>query len=80
MNTKPSLVEIADRADEIFETRIGPLIKSQNPDDFLAIDINSGDYETGPKDLPTERRLRLRHPDGLIYVRRVGDQAAYYVG
>ena len=71
---------VSDRANALFNERIAPLVAGQDPGLFLAIDIVSGDYETGTDDLPTEARLKARHADAVIYVRRVGDDTAYYVG
>jgi len=33
-----------------------------------------------PDDLTPSEQLRTRHPDAMIYLRRVGDEAAYTVG
>lgn len=77
MSAPETLEPIAERANTLFEARIKPQLGSINPNDFLAIDINSGDYETGPEDLPTCDNLRWRRPDARVYLRRVGDDAAY---
>lgn len=80
MIAKPKSYDIVKRGQIIFEEEIAPRLSCENPDDFLAIDILSGDYETAPDDLTPSDRLRDRYPDAVIYLRRVGDEAAYTVG
>ena len=65
---------------KIFEAQIEAHLTGVNPDDFLAIDILSGDYEIAPDDITPSERLRERRPQAVIYLRRVGDEAAYTVG
>ena len=72
--------EVVKRGQSIFETQLKPLFVNESPDSFLAIDVLSGDYEVAADDLTPGQRLRARHPGAKIYLRRVGDEAAYYVG
>ncbi|MBV9849589.1 MAG: hypothetical protein JO250_07865 [Armatimonadetes bacterium] len=71
---------ISDQAEAIFEAQIKPGLLDADPEDFLAIDVNTGDYEIARDDMTPGDRLRERHPDARIFLRRVGDQAAYTVG
>ena len=80
MIAEPKLPDTVERGQSIFETQIEPRLIGENPDDFLAIDILSGDYEIAPDDLTPSQHLRERHPDAVIFLRRVGDEAAYSVG
>ncbi len=80
MNINQTPDEIGDQADVIFEARIKPLLTDKKPDDFLAIDINSGEYEVAADDMTPGERLRQRHPDAVIFLRRVGSEDAYFVG
>jgi len=80
MIAEPSLHNTIACGQSIFEERVGPLVAEDDPNDFLAIDIISGDYEVAPDDLTPSDKLRARHPDAIIYLRRVGDEAAYTVG
>lgn len=68
------------RGQAIFEARIKTHLEYEDPNDFLAIDTLSGDYEIASDDLTPSLRLQERHPDAVIYVRRVGDEAAYSIG
>lgn len=80
MIAEPETRSTVDRGQTIFEKEIAPRMAGENPDDFLAIDVLSGDYEIAPDDLTPSKLLRVRHPDAVIYLRRVGDEAAYTVG
>ena len=71
---------IGDKAQEIFETNIRPQVAEQNLDWFLAIDVDSGDYEVGEDDITPSDALRARHPNARVFLRRVGDDAAYFMG
>jgi len=68
------------RGQAIFETRIKAHLEYEDPNDFLAIDTVSGDYEINSDDVAVSERLRSRQPDAVIYVRRVGDEAAHTIG
>ena len=72
--------EVITLGQQLFESRIAPLVSGHRPDDFLAIDVLSGDFETDEDDMTAEDRLRTRQPDADLFVRRVGDVAAHLVG
>ena len=74
------LEALSDSANAIFEEHIKRLVANQDPDNFIAIDIISGDYEVAADDLTPSDRLRERHQSARIFLRRVGDEAAYTVG
>ena len=81
MITESNYSSTIDRGRTIFEEQVASRLSgNENPDDFLAIDILSGDYEIASDDLTPSEQLRTRHPDAMIYLRRVGDEAAYTVG
>lgn len=71
---------VGERANALFEQRIKPLVAGEDPYAFLAIDINSGDFEVAPDDITPGNKLRERHQGAQVFLRRVGDEAAYTVG
>ena len=71
---------LSAQANALFEERIKSLVADKEPDDFLAIDVLSGDYEVAADDLTPSDKLRERHQNARIFLRRVGDEAAYTVG
>jgi len=80
MIAEPELYTTIERGQRIFEAQVAARLTEENPDDFLLIDVLSGDYEVAPDEITGRASLRTRHPDAVIYLRRVGDDAAYTVG
>jgi hypothetical protein len=75
-----SLDEIGHMALDIYHNRIQPLVMPTHKGKYLAIDIDSGDYEVDENDLVAERRLRERRPDGTLFGLKIGYRAAYSLG
>ncbi len=73
-------ISTVDRGRIVFEEQIAPRLSGENPDDFLFIDVLSGDYEISQDEISGRTLLRARHPNAVVYLRRVGDEAAYTVG
>jgi hypothetical protein len=44
---------------------------------FIAVDVDSGDYETDSNDITAVDRLRQRRPGAEVWLARVGEPAAY---
>ncbi len=80
MIAEPRSNDTIERGQRLFETQIEPRLTGRNPDDFLVIDVLSGDYEVSSDEISGRDSLRVRRPDAIIYLRRVGDEAAYTVG
>lgn len=72
--------EFARRASEIFEQHIKSKVAQEQSDRFLAIDIDSGDYEVADRELDAINRLRERAPNSQIWLRRVGSESAHRLG
>ena len=79
-NTKLSLEEIARIAQEIYRTRIRPQVMPEHKGEFLALDIDTGDFEIDRDDLSAEDRLRARHPNLTGFIIRIGYQTAESLG
>lgn len=72
--------EFARRGDEIYETEIAPRLKPNDKGKFLAIDIETSDYELASKELGACQRLRARLPEAQIWLVRVGFPYVYRFG
>lgn len=73
--------EIGQRGQEIYEQRLRSLVETEvNIGKIISIDVESGDYEIGDDLLSAGRRLQKRHPDALMYGKRIGYNAVYAVG
>ena len=80
MIAEPKSHNTIERGQSIFKAQIESRLAGENPDHFLLIDVLSGDYEVATDETKGRVRLRARHLDAVIYLRRVGDEAAYTVG
>lgn len=81
MNMKYSGEEIGRRGQEIYEQRLRALVETEdNVGKIISIDVESGDYEIADDLLSAGRRLQQRHPDALMYGKRIGYNAVYAVG
>lgn len=64
--------EFARRGTEIYERDIAPQLKPADKGKFVAIDIETGEYEIDPDEMTASRRLRDRIPDSQTWMVRVG--------
>lgn len=72
--------EVARLGDAIYEQSV---LRQAGPDDhgrFVAIDVVSGDYEIDRDELVASDRLRARHPEAQIWLRRIGSRYAHRIG
>ncbi len=72
--------EFSQRGKEINDRDIRPALRPDDQDRFVAIDIESGNYEIDRDDFAATERLLARHPDAQIWLARVGQRAAYRIG
>jgi hypothetical protein len=77
---KRDLDELAKLADEILHRKIEPLLTSDDAGKFVAIDVDSADFEVHEDDLTAVRRLKARRPSAQAVMCRVGYAAAYKMG
>ena len=70
---------LSAQANALFDARIAALVTDKDPQDFVAIDAESGDYEVDAHHNLASDRLQARHPDARLFVRRVGDECAYEI-
>lgn len=72
--------EFARRGTEIYERDVRPSLRPDDEGKFVAIDIESGDYETDRDDYAATDHLLVRRPDAQIWLTRAGQPAAYRLG
>jgi hypothetical protein len=82
MNPQPrySKEEFARRGDEIYERVLRGSLESGNDGRFVAIDIETGDYEIDVDELTASDRLLARVPNAQIWLRRIGSRYAHRFG
>ena len=61
--------------------RIRPLVDNEaNVGKIVTIDVDSGDYEVDADLLTAGERLRVRHPDAVIWSERIGYDVVFAIG
>jgi hypothetical protein len=77
--------EFARRGDALVESKVRPTLTAADEDKFVAIDIETGEYELDKNEMKAVGRLRKRVPDPQIwlvhvtlgYLHRFGSQCAH---
>lgn len=72
--------EIARRGDAIYQQEILPKMTAKEVGKFLAIDIDTGEYEISVSELRACKKLRSRLPQSQTWMVRVGYAAAHSFG
>jgi len=80
--TKPprSLDELAKLGKEIFDRQVQPTLRPEDDGKFVAIDVDTGDYEMGEDDYAAVARLQLRKPLADIWLMCAGYPTTYRMG
>lgn len=72
--------EITRHGEEIYERAIRAHVEDDYDGEFLAVDIESGDYEVSGTPLEVSRRLHNRRPEAVLHLMRVGRPSAFRFG
>jgi hypothetical protein len=72
--------EIASRGDAIYQEDILPKLTAKDRGKFLAIDIETGEYEMARDEMKAGDKLRARIPQAQIWMVRVGYAAVHSFG
>ena len=72
--------EFARRGDSLYETTVRPHLKPQDEGKFVALDIETGEYEIADGELKACDRLRARLPDTQTWLVRVGSRSVHRFG
>jgi hypothetical protein len=72
--------ELAKLGDEIFDRQVKPSLRPEDEGKFVAIDVESGDFEIDSDDYAAITRLRTRKPESNVWLIRAGYPAAYRIG
>jgi hypothetical protein len=64
--------EIARRGEEIYDRDVRPILTSDDHGKFVAIDVETGEYEIDVDEIFATSRLRERMPNAQTWLTRVG--------
>ncbi len=80
METALTPDEIGERAEATYSSQLKDKVETKHFGKFLALDVESGDYEIDADDMTAEDRLLPRRPDAVMFLMRIGFPAAHFVG
>lgn len=69
--------EIGKRGSEIYEQHLRPTLLTSALDQFVAIDVETAEYEVADEAHLAGDRLRKRLPNAQVFIARVGHRAAF---
>jgi hypothetical protein len=72
--------EFARRGDAIYDAKVRPHLTSGDDGRFVALDIETGEYEIHASEITAGDRLRKRLPDAQIWMVRVGSRFLHRFG
>jgi hypothetical protein len=78
--TGPEREEFARRAEDLYAARLKADLEREHMGEYVAIELESGDYFLGRTTRDVVKAARRAYPDRLTYVMRVGRRAAIHFG
>lgn len=72
--SKEEKEEFARRGDAIYEKKVLPHLKPRDKGKYVAIDIETGEYEIAKSELKACDRLNARIPGALTWLVKVGSR------
>ena len=79
-NPAPSPQEIVDRGRRYYAEHLRARLEPDHMDEYLVLDIDTGDYEVDPSELAAFQRAYARSPRGIFCILRIGHRAAARLG
>ena len=70
-----SMEEHARRGTDVYERLVRPRVEVGNHGKFIAVDIETGEYELGEDSISAMNRLLASIPDAQIWLVRIGHRA-----
>jgi len=77
---KYTLDELATRGIERFERQVKPVLRPEDDGKFVAVDVDTGDFEMDRDDYIAVMRLRSRNPEAEIWLMRAGSSVTCRIG
>ena len=81
-DTKPrrTLDDLANLGSRIFDQHVRPVLRPEDDGKYVAIDVETGEYEIDEDDYAAVARLRSRKPAAEIWLMRAGYATTYRMG
>jgi hypothetical protein len=75
-----TLDELAALGGEIFDRQVRPALRPEDDGKFVAIDVETADYDINEDDYAAIARLRSRKPAADVWLMRAGYPTTYKMG
>jgi hypothetical protein len=72
--------EIVRRGQELYDRQIRQMVEPGHGGKFLALNIETGDYEIAAESVAAYDRAAAKDPDGVFYLVQVGRPTAVRLG
>ena len=72
--------EFAHRGDTVYERVVHPKLTPKDKGKFVALDIETGEFEINANELKAVDRLRARLPEAQVWMVRVGSRYVHRFG
>ncbi len=72
--------EFARRGDAHYDSKVRPHLAAEDDGKFVALDIDTGEYELHASEITAGDRLRKRLPEAQIWMVRVGSRYLHRFG
>jgi hypothetical protein len=73
-------LDVVQRGQELYRDKLQALLEAKHPNQFVAIEPDSGDYFLGDTLSAAIGAARQAHPTRLAYALRIGHPAAVHLG
>ena len=73
------LAEDARQGQEVFDRHVRPILRPEDDGKYVAVDIETGDYEIDRSDIAATDRLMARRPGARLWSFRVGHATTYRI-
>jgi hypothetical protein len=70
----------ATRGDALYESKVHPRLTAEDDGKFVALDIDTGEYEIHASEITAGDRLRKRLPEAQIWMVRLGSRYLHRFG
>ena len=72
----PDIRKISQQGQRLFEA-LDPELRKQHGGQFIAIEVDSGDYFIGETAMAANQKARAKHPEKIFFLGRIGYPTAY---
>jgi hypothetical protein len=72
-----TLDELAKLGTEVYDRQVRPKLRPEDDFKFVAVDVETGEFEVDPDDYTAITRLLARMPEADIWLERAGQPAAW---